>query len=241
MAIVTTAAIVDAQPLFVEGVAQIVRASGMSVIGIGSTGSDATSIAAEKKPDLLILDIKITGCGMEAARQVALLSPQTKIVFLTDSEQDEHVSTVLRDGAKGYILKSVAKRDFTKIICDIASGRAYMDPSLAARLIGRRRRSSDASSSLIAQLTIREREILECVAGGKTNKEVAGLLRLGEKTIKHHMTNIMQKLEVRNRLEATIVLQREQAASVNGVQRGVSIQPISARSGSGGLYHIKRD
>lgn len=224
-----TFAVVDGCPLLVEGLAQVLRVAGLQLCGSGCSRDDAITVARDKQPDLLIVDVKISGCGLEACREIAQVSPETKIVVLTDSEDSDHVSLALQIGARGYVLKTTGKREFVKIIGDIIADRVYVDPSLAARLFGRPAKSANVIPSLVSLLTPRERQILDKVAKGKMNKEIAGELGLGEKTVKHHMTNILQKLEVRNRVEACLVLQTEMGASHDAQPGAVGVRP-SARS-----------
>jgi two-component system nitrate/nitrite response regulator NarL len=204
MRAVTSIAIVDEHPLFAEGVHQTLRASGaFSVVGVGLTREEAVAIAKEKRPDILILNVTIVGGGLEAARLVQQSAPDTKIVFLTDTERDEDVSTALGDGARGYLLKRIEKAQLISVLKEIARGQVYVDPQLAARMLARARQAA-ALQACQPDLTPRENEILALVAQGMTNKEVAKSLRLGDKTVKHHMTSIMQKLQVRNRVEAVL-------------------------------------
>lgn len=210
-------AIIDEHPLLAEGVRQVLRSvDNFDIVGSGSSIEDAVSITQEKQPNLLILGVNFPGGGLETARRVRSVSPETMIVFLTSSENDEHVAEALRDGAKGYILKGIEKSEFVKIIGDIAVGRFYVNPALAARMLGRARHpdSGGKMPSGLEDLTQREREIITHVARGMTNKEVAVVLRLGEKTVKHHMTSIMQKLHVRNRLEAVLLLREKLGPAV---------------------------
>lgn len=210
-------AVVDEHPLLAEGVVQVLRQVGrFELVGVGAGIDDAVRIAREKQPELMILEVTLSGGdgGIAAATQIAEISPLTRTVFLTNSEVDEHVSAALRTGAKGYILKGVEKSEFVRIINDVLGGKVYVNPGLAARLLGRARSGSGTAGgdAITCDLTAREREIISHVALGKTNKEVAAVLSLGEKTVKHHMTSIMQKLQVRNRVEAVLIIKEKFAA-----------------------------
>jgi two-component system nitrate/nitrite response regulator NarL len=204
--------VVDDHPLFREGVTQTLRGEpDIDVVGEAATADQAARLAAELLPDILLLDIDIPGGGLRAALTVAALSPVTKIVMLTVSEQEEHLVAALRAGARADILKGVAARELVRILRGVWAGEVYVTPSLAASLLlemtnngGDRRPSDDP----LGKLTDREREILEQVAAGSSNKEIGLKLHLSEKTVKHHMTNILQKLQVRNRVEAALLAQK---------------------------------
>lgn len=203
--------IIDDHPLFREGVVQTLRAEpDIEIVGQGTTAAEAVRLAGELLPDVLLLDITIPGGGLNAAQAITASSPVTKIIMLTASEMEEDVLTALKAGARGYILKGVAGRDLVNIVRSVNSGEAYVTPGLAASLLSEMegtRRGQPQVPSPLDDLTERERQILEQVAAGLSNKEIAGQLFLSEKTIKHYMTNILQKLQVRNRVEAALLAQ----------------------------------
>ncbi len=126
--------------------------------------------------------------------------------MLTVSEQDDDVHAALKAGALGYVLKGVGGAELIRVVREVANGAAYVSPALAARLLKDAGEPAVARpASILETLTGREREILDLVANGKSNKEVARALDLQEKTVKHYMTNILKKLRVRNRVEAAIL------------------------------------
>lgn len=205
-------AVVDDHPLFREGVAHTLGAQpGIEVIAEGESAADALRIAADRLPDIMLLDVSMPGGGLNAVRQIADAFPVIKLVMLTVSEGEEDVTAALRAGARAYVLKGVAARELVRILRDVAAGEVYVTPSLAANLLyeltGGAGRPTPASP--LDELTERERQILELVAGGDSNKEIAARLSLSEKTVKHHMTNILQKLQVRNRVEAALMARSE--------------------------------
>jgi two-component system, NarL family, nitrate/nitrite response regulator NarL len=164
-------------------------------------------IAGEQLPDVILLDVSMPGGGLNAVRQIANAFPVVKIVMLTVSEEEDDVTAALRAGARAYVLKGVAARELVRILRAVAAGEVYVTPALASNLLvgltgGA---GSRQTSSPLDDLTERERQILELVAGGDSNKEIAYQLHLSEKTVKHHMTNILQKLQVRNRVEAALM------------------------------------
>jgi DNA-binding NarL/FixJ family response regulator len=208
MAEVLQIAIVDDHPLFREGVAHTLRAQpGIEVVAEGESAADALRIAAERMPDVMLLDVSMPGGGLRAVQEIAAAFPVVKVVMLTVSEAEDDVTAALRAGARGYVLKGVAARELVRILRAVAEGEVYVTPSLAASLLFELTSGkSDANAaSPLAVLTDRERQILERVAAGDSNKEIAAQLHVSEKTVKHHMTNILQKLQVRNRVEAALL------------------------------------
>ncbi|MBI4670669.1 MAG: response regulator transcription factor [Chloroflexi bacterium] len=204
--------VIDDHPLFRDGVVNTLRAEDdFQVIAEGTTAAEAVKLAGEHLPDLLLLDINIPGGGLNVVQKIAAISPVTKIVMLTASEEEDDVVQALKAGARAYIVKGVAARELKSILRAVHSGEAYVTPTLAAALLSdyKDAASGKKQKGPLDDLTEREREILEFVANGKSNKEIAAALFLSEKTVKHHMTNILQKLHVRNRVEAALLAQTE--------------------------------
>ncbi len=205
--------IVDDHALFREGLATILAAQAdIEVVGQGGTAQEAVRLAHDLFPDIILLDIDMPGGGLEAARAIADEFPVAKIAILTSSEEDDHLIAALKTGVHAFILKGVAARELIRILHAVAAGECYVPPALAASLLleihESGTRSHNAPQNLINDLTEREREILENLAGGLSNKEIGEKLFLSEKTVKHYMTNILQKLQVRNRVEAALLAQR---------------------------------
>lgn len=203
--------IVDDHPLFRDGVIQTLRAEpDIEIVGQATTAAEAVRLAGELLPDVILLDITIPGSGLNAARTIAATLPVTKIVMLTASETEEDVLAALKAGARGYILKGVSAHELVKIVRDVYAGEAYVTPTLAASLLSEMKggwQGQRPAANPLDELTERERQILEKVAAGLLNKEIAQQLSLSEKTVKHYMTNILQKLQVRNRVEAALLAQ----------------------------------
>lgn len=201
--------IVDDHPLFREGLAQTLRAEAdIDVVAQATTAAEAVRLTSEHLPDIVLLDITIPGGGLNAAQRIAATSPVTKIVMLTASEAEEDVLAALKAGARGYILKGVSGRDLIRIVRDVVAGESYVTPSLAASLLSdlqTTRPGARPPTNPLDELTERERQILEGVAAGLSNKEIGLQLALSDKTVKHYMTNILQKLHVRNRVEAALL------------------------------------
>jgi DNA-binding NarL/FixJ family response regulator len=201
-------AIIDDHPLFREGVAQTLgRQPDIEVVAEGESAEDAVAIAGMRLPDIMLLDVSMPGGGVNAARQIAAAYPVVKIVMLTVSQDEEDITAALRAGARAYVLKGVAARELVDILRHVARGDVYVTPSLAAGLLYEMTNApaSRTPSSPLDDLTDRERQILERVSVGDSNKEIGERLNLTEKTVKHHVSNILQKLQVRNRVEAALL------------------------------------
>ena len=202
-------AIVDDHPLLREGVARSLAETGaFEICGEGASADDAIRLAGEVKPDILLIDISMPGGGLHALQAIRASQPDMKVVILTVSEANDDVTSALNAGAQGYVLKGVGSKMLAEILQGVARGETYVSPVLAARMLANLKdmnaRASPANP--LSLLTQRERQILEFVGSGLSNKEVAIRLALQEKTVKHHMTRIMAKLRVRNRTEAAMLL-----------------------------------
>jgi DNA-binding NarL/FixJ family response regulator len=203
-------AIIDDHPLFREGVVHTLRSARvLDVVGEGGTAEDAVRIARQELPDIVLLDVSMPGGGIEAARSIARVCPIVKTIVLTVSESEQDVAQALEAGVKGYVLKGTSGSELLKTMYAISRGESYVTPGLAARLLTQVKRQEQAQGAALPELTEREGQILAQVARGLTNKEIARTLSLSEKTVKHHMTNIMQKLQVRNRVEAAMVYRKQ--------------------------------
>jgi two-component system nitrate/nitrite response regulator NarL len=203
-------AVVDDHPIFREGVVHTLRgARVLDIVGEGATAEDAIHIAQKELPDILLLDLSMPGGGIEATRSIVRISPFIKVIVLTISEREDDVTKALEAGAKGYVLKGTSGSALVETLLAISRGESYVTPTLAARLLSHATRQEPTRAPSLPELTEREAEILAQVARGLTNKEIARALTLSEKTVKHHMTNIMQKLQVRNRVEAAMIFRKQ--------------------------------
>lgn len=205
-------AIVDDHPLFRDGVVfTLSNDKSIEMVGQGSTADHAIQIAQDILPDILLLDISLPGGGIEATREIARLFPYIKVIMLTASENEDHVSGALEAGARGYILKGIGATELIRTIHSVNQGESYVTPQLAARLLStmKTKVSAPQTDDALPSLTRREEQILDAVAQGMTNKEVARVLSISEKTVKHYMTNIMHKLQVRNRVEAALLARKK--------------------------------
>jgi DNA-binding NarL/FixJ family response regulator len=205
--------LIDDHPLFREGVAHTLNSDPhISVVGEGENAVDAIHLATDLLPDIILLDISMPGGGVHAARQISTACPVVKIAMLTVSEHDDDVLGSLHNGACGYILKGISGVELVRIVKDIQDGNPYVSPSLFARLLSEVKEGSSAEKQTtkigLNTLTSREEQILELIATGLSNKEIGSELGIAEKTVKHYVTNVLQKLQVRNRVEAALIAQK---------------------------------
>lgn len=198
-------AVVDDHPLFREGVARSLSENPeFVVVGEGGSRDDAVGLVRDHRPDILLLDISMPGGGLDAIPLILADWPGQKIVMLTVSEGSDDLLEALSRGAKGYALKGIGSKGLAEIVRLVASGESYVHPGLSARLLTRGVPNSNSQRTGLDQLTNREREVLELVAEGMSNKVIAIKLDLMEKTVKHHMTQILSKLQISNRTEAAL-------------------------------------
>ncbi|RUV69458.1 MAG: response regulator transcription factor [Mesorhizobium sp.] len=209
MAAAIKLAVIDDHPLFREGVVRTLeQIGGFEIVAQGSSRDDALRIAEDQQLDILLMDISVPGGGLSAIEPALERHPDLKIVMLTVSEENQHVMTALQSGARGYVLKGVGSRTLAALLRTVAMGERYVCPQLSARVLAdlSTQSTATAKTDVLAELTSREREILTLVAAGLSNKRIGLQLNLHEKTIKHHMTRILAKLNVSNRTEAAMTL-----------------------------------
>jgi DNA-binding NarL/FixJ family response regulator len=205
--------VVDDHPLLREGVVNTLKAAAMDVVGAGASASEAMRLARQHQPDIMLLDISMPGGGVEAARAIAKSHPKIMMIMLTVSEREDDVIAAMEAGARAYVLKGIGGPELLATIRAVSRGETYITPQIAARVLAKMQRRANAGSSaraksLETELTIREEQIMDQVAQGLTNKEIALKFSLSEKTVKHYMTSVLQKLQVRNRVEAVIAHQK---------------------------------
>lgn len=208
--------IVDDHPLLLDGLVQALRNnSGFEVVGTGETLSDAIALAVRLKPEVMLLDVGIPGGGIEAARQIVNTNGNIKLMMFTASDRPDHVNAALAAGVMGYVLKGASSRELCDSIKIVCSGKRYITPELAMKIL-----SPDPADKTVIDthnsppklskkdFTNREIDVIQLLSAGKTNRVIAEELSLSEKTVKHHMTNIMEKLQVHNRLSAALILSK---------------------------------
>jgi DNA-binding NarL/FixJ family response regulator len=199
--------VADDHPMFRAGVVGTLGAGeGILVVGEAADAGSALALARQQLPDVMLLDITMPGGGLRAAQDISAQCPATRVVMLTASEDEDDLLAAMKAGASGYVLKGAGATELLDVVRSVSAGEVYVAPSLAWGLL---REMSKPRSGPLDELTAREREVLEGVAAGRSNQEIAHDLGLAEKTIKHYMTNILGKLQVRSRVEAALIAYRE--------------------------------
>jgi two-component system nitrate/nitrite response regulator NarL len=194
--------VADDHPLYRDGVVGTLRAAGLDVVGEASIARDAVRLVKEQTPDLALFDVEMPGGGIAAAAEAHAGSPETRIVMLTVSEDEDDLVAAIDAGATGYVLKGVAGRELVAILRQVAGGDRYVSASLAFAALKTR---TVQPPDVLEELTEREREILDLVTEGLSNAEVGERLFLAEKTVKHYMTAVLAKLGARSRVEAALI------------------------------------
>ena len=177
----------------------------MEVVGQAGNGQEALEKVRALRPDLVLMDIHMPRLnGLEATRIIKAELPDTKVVMVTVSDAEENLFVdAIKSGAEGYILKNVPGEEFANLLSNLARGQPAMSAGLARRLLTEFAQGKAAARVQDGEeeLTVREREVLQEVSTGKTNREVGAVLFVSEETVKYHLKNIMQKLHLRNRAE----------------------------------------
>jgi DNA-binding NarL/FixJ family response regulator len=181
----------------------------IDVVGEAEDGREAVAAALERTPDVILMDVRMPVVdGIEATRQIVASGSEARVLVLTTFDLDEYVYAAIRAGASGFLLKDVRPRDLVDAIRLVADGNALLGPTVTRRLLDRFADAgprADAMPKAFASMTARELEILRLLAGGLSNAEIATRLYLGESTVKTHVSSILRKLGVRDRVQAVIV------------------------------------
>ena len=195
----------DDHPMFREGVAHSLGTdSDLEVIAQTASGDEAVELAQSLTPDVVLLDITMPGIGgIAAAARIAASVPGTRILMLTVSEDKDDLLAALKSGAHGYVLKGASASELRAIVRRVAAGEAFITPALATRLLVEFSRPQEPDP--LSELTPRERDVIELLSQGASNREIGERLHLAEKTVKHYVTCILQKLHARSRTEAALI------------------------------------
>jgi len=205
--------IVDDQALFRHGLVSVLQtATDLVVVGEARDGLEAIEQAAELQADIVLIDVRTpTVNGIEAARRIRAAQPTVRILMLTESEDEEDLYAAVRAGATGYLLKEVAIDEIADAIRAVATGQAVVSPSMTTKLLSEfnalSRRLEEEHDG--RRLTDRELEVLRLIARGMSNKDIAAELVIAENTVRNHVRNILEKLQVRSRVEAAMYAVRE--------------------------------
>jgi DNA-binding NarL/FixJ family response regulator len=211
----TRVLLVDDHQLFREGLAHILNQQpDFEVVGEAGDGLEAQVKAQKLKPDLILMDVGMPGCdGLEATQYIKQKLPGVTIVMLTVRDDDDNLFQSIRNGAQGYLLKSIRSKEMLALLRGVMHGEAAITPALGARMLEEFRRISQRSNQEPQQkteaLSSREQEVLSLVAGGATNMEIASRLHLSIHTVKSHMRKILAKLHQERRYEAASYARRK--------------------------------
>ena len=174
------------------------------VVGEAGSAREALEQVASLKPDVVVMDIRLPGTsGIDACEQIVNQFPNTKVLMLTSYAEDEMLFSAIRAGASGYVLKQIGSEDLIKAIESVGRGEALLDPAVTQRVFQEVRRAvKEEEASAFAHLSQQEKHVLLLVSEGKTNREIAKNLFLGEGTVRNYVSSILSKLSVNNRAEA---------------------------------------
>ncbi|WP_441228124.1 LuxR C-terminal-related transcriptional regulator [Tardiphaga sp. 20_F10_N6_6] len=208
-------ALIDDHPLMVEAVSSLLlRTGGFEILATGGSANDVIEIGRTTRPQVMVVDLNMPGDVYAAITSTVTLEPSTKVIAFTAATGVEPAIRALDSGASGYVLKGSSARELIDAIMASVGGETYITQHFASRVIAAlrdtslRRRAAEA-----VKLSTREQQIVRLLLHGKTNKEIALTIHISEKTVKHYMTLLMQKLQVRNRLEVVIAAQKLDARS----------------------------
>jgi DNA-binding NarL/FixJ family response regulator len=197
--------VVDDHSLFRDGIVSLLGATGFTVIGQAGDGKTAVEQALRLRPELVLLDIHMPDMtGLEALKQIKAKLPETRVVMLTVSEDEEFLMEAIKSGADGYLLKHLSGSEFIEMLEGLKRGEAAITRRSAAFLMKQISQPDQEKEKPVTPLTDRELEILGLLADGLSNKAISERLSLSENTIKYHLKNILNKLNVHNRTEAVM-------------------------------------
>lgn len=197
----------DDHALFREGMRALMASlETVEVIGEAETGAKALQLALELRPDVVLMDIQMPDMnGIEATRRLVEASPDTRVIMLTMYQDDESVFAAMRAGARGYVLKGARQQELMRAVQTAAGGGALFSPGIAERILVFFQTSRrDLPLNVFPDLTEREREVLDLIAGGMGNSDIARRLGISGKTVRNHVTNIFSKLHVTDRAQAVV-------------------------------------
>ena len=208
--------LVDDQQLFREGVKSLLKDHAeVEVVAEAADGEKALSLVAEDAPDVILLDLKMPGIdGQECCRRLKAQSPSARIVILTVSRELSSIVEAMKSGASGYLTKDTQSDKLVETVLKVFHEGNLLEPLLADRLLDEfvsfsAKNEENPESAMFASLSPRETQILKLVAGGMPNKLIAAELKISEHTVRNHISNIFQKLQVNNRTEATVLAMKQ--------------------------------
>ncbi len=198
----------DDHDLFRTGLRTLLEEQEVDVVGEADTGTRALEQIRETAPEVVVMDLNMPGIsGVEATRQIAMIAPLTRVLVLTISDQDADVMDAILAGACGYLLKDSSIDELMAGIRAAAIGESLISPHIAGKVLQRIRATSsqpDIAETIRTELSDREIEVLKLIANGKDNAMIAGELHISPKTVKNHISNILMKLQIENRIQAAV-------------------------------------
>lgn len=207
---VVTVLVADDQRLVREGIASLLELQeGIRVVGMATNGEEAVSQALALHPDVILMDVRMPQLdGISATQQIHKQAPECQILMLTTFDDEEYIVKSLTAGARGYLLKDIPAQDLAQAVRLTHAGIYQLSPSVAGKLVGQLATVKPGAAVKAAiphiDLTEREMEVLRLVATGATNREIAGKLSVSEGTVKNHMSSILTRLGLRDRLQAAL-------------------------------------
>jgi DNA-binding NarL/FixJ family response regulator len=200
--------LVDDHDLFRTGLRNMIEEQGDQIVGEAASGSEALQLVRESTPDVVIMDLNMPGMnGVEATRHMSRDAPLTRVIVLTISDQEQDVMDAILAGACGYLLKDASIQDLMRGIEAASVGESLISPHIAGKVLQHVRAttaSPEAAATIRAELSDREIEVLKLIANGKDNAMIAGDLHISPKTVKNHISNILMKLQIENRIQAAV-------------------------------------
>ena len=200
--------LVDDHDLFRTGLRTLLEEQEVNIVGEASAGTEAVRLVRELAPDVVVMDLNMPGItGVEATRQITAIAPLTRVLVLTISDQDGDVMDAILAGACGYLLKDSSIQELMRGIESAGSGESIVSPAIASKMLQRIRASSsqpEIERQIRSELSDREIEVLKLIANGKDNAMIAAELHISPKTVKNHISNILMKLQIDNRIQAAV-------------------------------------
>ncbi len=202
--------IVDNHTLFRQGLVSLLQSEpGLQVIGEAGGGEEALKLAQELQPDVVLMDVKMPGMdGVEATRRLLDMMPHARVLMLTVSEEEENLFAAIQAGARGYILKNADAEELLEAIHRIHAGEAMLSPVMTFRLLQALRSGGAPIPSSELPLTSREQDVFQLLVQGASNRQIAESLMITENTVKTHVRNILEKLDLHNRTEVAAYARR---------------------------------